>query len=145
MSVWPSSGFPTYLFPLQPPADHPYTLVDTAISGGNLEQYLRDAMTRANGLVCAMVTPIRMTFPLPCPSGSGTTVSAAELEKRKALSPSYFSEDLCCNYLQYQEDGPHMLLFDDETSLQRKCALVSSLRIPFLLFSGEEIKKQPSD
>ena len=146
MAAWPTSGFPTHLFPLQPHEESPYLVVETAISGGSLEEYLKNAMAQTNGLVCALVSPICMAFSLPCPSGIGEPVSADTLTQWQKRTPSFFSEELCCNYLQYQDStGPHLLLFDDETSLQKKCSLVQSLRIPFLIFSGLSAKKQPSE
>ena len=146
MTAWPTSGFPTHLFPLQGCGDHPYLVVETALSGGSLESYLTDAMEQTNGLVCALIAPICMAFSLPCPSGTGEPVSAAAASRWQAKAPAFFSEELYCNYLQYRdESGPHLLLFDDETSLQKKFSLVQSLRIPYLILSGFTPKKQPSD
>lgn len=146
MTAWPTSGFPTHLFPLQPHEESPYLVVETAISGGSLEEYLEKRHGTDQWLVCALVSPICMAFSLPLSQWDWGTSFRRHLNTVAKRTPSFFSEELCCNYLQYQDStGPHLLLFDDETSLQKKCSLVQSLRIPYLIFSGLSAKKQPSE
>ncbi|MDD3165177.1 MAG: hypothetical protein PHS97_04920 [Oscillospiraceae bacterium] len=106
-------------------------IIDAAVSGGSLPDYLRDALHRANGQLCARISPVRLLFPLPAPSGDGFAVSAEFTEKFRAAHPSFYAEAFVCNYGFYPvKDRIFLFLFDDARSLREKVALVQSLGFP---------------
>jgi len=123
--------------PCAPPGAE--TLVNTALSGGNLSDYLRSAQARLNGHAALDVQRLRMEFPLPCPSGIGRPLSGEELgallEKHR---PSvFFSQGLCARYFTYAP-GPEIrfVLFDDAETMLLKLRTAASLGIAeaFLMY-----------
>jgi hypothetical protein len=107
-----------------------YYLVDCAVSGGTLRDFLQQALEAAQGRLCVRVYPTAMDFPLPCPSGVGETLAfGAEFP-----TPSYFSPALCTQYGSYLlEDTLHLVLWDTRETLAKKLQLAESLKIPYAL------------
>ena len=61
------------LQPVQTAApDAPAVWCDTQVSGGSLEGYLRGLLPVWGDRLWVYLAPIRMLFPVPCPSGVGT-------------------------------------------------------------------------
>ena len=107
-------------------------LVDSAISGGQLEDYLQEEMDRWGGRVCLALHRLRMRFPLPCPTGEGTPIDDDALQAALARRQSYFSPELGCRYCTCQEGGQFsFLLYDDAASLRHKLRIAETLGIPF--------------
>lgn len=95
-------------------------LIPAALSGGTLEQRLEEAALEAPGRCWLRLEPVRMRFPLPCPTGCGQTLPQQALNARLAGKHSFFSGDLCCWYAYDLEGGASMLLYDTEETLNRK-------------------------
>ena len=77
-------------------------LVCTALSGGSLRQRLEEAgQTFGQKRLALDLQRLRMSFPLPCPSGEGKALSGEELEEMMAQRQTsvFYSGDLCAKYL----------------------------------------------
>ena len=118
-------------------------LICTAISGGALAPYLREQFQTYRGRIALDLQRLRMDFPLPARSGSGTPLSpGAFQELLRRESPSvFFSPDLCARYFTYVQDGQaHFVLFDDADTLRRKLRLGASLGASAAFFMWPEIR-----
>ncbi|MEG1658751.1 MAG: hypothetical protein RR288_06780 [Oscillibacter sp.] len=119
-------------------------LVGTAISGGNFEDYLREAVARRGPARTALdVERLRMDFRLPARTGQGRSLTALELAQlTEELQPSiFFSQVLCTRYFTYTREGEaHFVLFDDGDTLSRKLRLGTALGISaaFLMYPEVE-------
>ena len=131
MTAWPTSGFPTHLFPLQPHEESPYLVVETAISGGSLEGYLRGLLPLWGSRLWVYLAPIRMLFPVPCLSGVGMPLDKAAADALIARYPPHFSEDLACCYCFFRDEAgdARVLLFDTEETCRKKLNLLRSLGV----------------
>ncbi len=102
-------------------------LICTAISGGSLRQRLEEAIgTFGPKRVALDLQRLRMSFPLPCPSGEGDALSGEELEEmlRKKQPALFYSGDLCAKYFTSNDHGQsRFVLFDDADTLRRKIQL----------------------
>lgn len=99
-------------------------LISSSVSGGSLSQRLREAAQAAPRRSWLMLEWLAMDFTLPCPSGTGTQLHRDQLSGLLDAYPSYFDEDLSCQYLHYLENGAcHMVLYDTADTLARKAAL----------------------
>lgn len=105
--------------------------VCTALSGGNLTQRLRQAVSvRGAGRLALDLERLRMDFLLPCPSGEGRPLEAeafsALMEREKPAV--FFSADLCARYFTCVRDGQtHFVLFDDADTLAQKLRIGRAL------------------
>ncbi len=115
-------------------------LVCTSISGGSLRQRLEEAMrTFGQRRVALDLQRLRMSFPLPCPSGDGDYLSGAELEEllRQKQPALFYSGDLCAKYFTTNTRGEsRFILFDDADTLRRKIQLGRDLGLTagFLMY-----------
>lgn len=101
-------------------------LIGTALSGGNLNERLREAAKQYGKRLALDVERVRMDFPLPCQSGKGIPLTASELEglMEKHRPAIFFSPDLCARYFTYKsETGTRFVLFDDTETIRRKLRL----------------------
>lgn len=115
-------------------------LGDCAVSGGTLEEYLRDAMVYSGGKLCIQLRSRACIYPLPCPSGAGRIPSPEEIQSLKSLHKSHFSEALMTNLLTYEtQDGLFCLLFDTDDSLRKKAELLKALKIPMVLTENQRL------
>lgn len=109
-------------------------LVCTALSGGTLRRRLEEAVQRFGVQRLALdLQRLRMSFPLPCPSGEGTPLTAEELQDLlQQRQPSvFYSADLCAKYFTYTRDGSsRFVLFDDVDTLHKKLQLGKSMGVP---------------
>lgn len=119
-------------------------LICTALSGGNLYQRLEEAVQRfGRGRVALDLQRLRMSFPLPCPSGEGEPLSReglAEMLERKQRSV-FYSSDLCAKYFTDTNGGEsRFVLFDDAGTLRKKIHLGQELGISaaFLMYPEVE-------
>ena len=119
-------------------------LICTALSGGNLRQRLEESVQRfGRGRVAMDLQRLRMSFPLPCPSGEGDPLSSqklAEMLERKQQSV-FYSHDLCAKYFTFTDAGEsRFVLFDDADTLRRKLHLGQELGIgaAFLMYPEVE-------
>ena len=120
-----------------------YFLADCAISGGDLQNYLRSVLAAAGGKLCIRLQPVYMDFPLPCPSGTGTPLTVQELTALHRDAPCYFSEPLCTEYFTYLQHGQvHVVLFDSMDSLRRKYQTLCSCGVPMVLIEDPLLRKQ---
>ena len=95
------------LQPVQTAApDAPAVWCDTQVSGGSLEGYLRGLLPVWGDRLWVYLAPIRMLFPVPCPSG-------------------------VCRYCFFRdEDGDaHVFLYDTEETCREKLNLLRRLGV----------------
>lgn len=128
-----------------PAAKGASVIVNTAVSGGNFEEHLRQLCDRYGGAqkIALDIQRLRMDFVLPAPSGHGTPLTpealATQLETRRPAV--FFSQDLCARYFTYTQDGiAHFLLYDDAGTLRQKLRLGQQLGIPTAFFQWPEIQ-----
>ena len=127
--------FPRRRWPLYLP--EPYAapggtvLLNSAVSGGDLGQYLREGKQRWRQAALDLQR-LRMDFPLPCPSGQGTPLSAEALDALLREEPAvFFSQALCARYFTYRKGGEtRFVLFDDAETLRRKLRVARECGIP---------------
>ena len=137
--------FPRRRWPLYLP--EPYAapggtvLLNSAVSGGDLGQYLREGKQRWRQAALDLQR-LRMDFPLPCPSGEGRPLSQEELERQLAEDPAvFFSPELCAKYFTLRRGGEtRFLLFDDAETLRRKLRLAQELGIPDAICMYPEVR-----
>lgn len=118
-------------------------LICTALSGGCLRQRLEEARECFGPRLALDLQRLRMSFPLPCPSGEGCPMSQEELQKlmEDQCPTVFFSQDLCAKYFTYPCDGnARFVLFDDGETLQKKIRLGNELGIHtgFLVYPEAE-------
>lgn len=114
-------------------------LVNTAVTGGHLEERLTDAC-RAFGAerIVLDVQRLRTVYPLPC-SNDGTPLSPDELYRLRQGRPVYYAGELGARYLTCRWQGKSgFVLFDDGDTLRRKIALGEQLHIPRALLTLPE-------
>ena len=118
-------------------------LVCTAMSGGDIQRRLRECC-RAFGAdrIVLDLQRLRMDFPLPCPSGQGTPLSAEALDALLRTEPAvFFSQALCARYFTYRKGGEtRFVLFDDAETLRRKLRIARESGIPDALCVYPEVQ-----
>ena len=93
-------------------------LVSSAISGGTLKERFQEAARAYSHRCWLFLEPMRMEFPLPCPTGTGTPVSAL------SGHTSFYSDALCCYYSHFiRENQGFMILWDTEETMAAKLEL----------------------
>ena len=112
-------------------------LLSSAISGGTLEERLREALRLCPDIALDLER-LRHSFPLPCPDGQGEPISARTLEEQlRAYGSGSFSRELMCRALPVTEGAEsRFLLYDDRETLCEKVRLAAALgvRRGFLLY-----------
>ena len=118
-------------------------LGDCAVSGGTLENYLRQALGLHGKNLCIRIAPVYMDFPLPCPGGVGRPLSAEELRSLRREEPCFFSPALCTEYFTCVRQGQaHAVLFDSMNSLQKKLALCREVGVSMVLIEDPELRRR---
>ena len=120
------------LQPVQTAApDAPAVWCATQVSGGSLEGYLRGLLPVWGDRLWVYLAPIRMLFPVPCPSGVGTPLDETAADALTARHPSHFSPELVCRYCFFRdEDGDaHVFLYDTEETCREKLNLLRRLGV----------------
>ncbi|MBQ9535420.1 MAG: hypothetical protein IJU78_06225 [Clostridia bacterium] len=116
-------------------------LVESAVSGGSLEELLRSLADRFGPRrLCLDTVRACSDFIMPSPAAEGRELSAAELrEIMERHSPDpYFSPELCAKYFTYFDGQEHhYVIFDDETTAVKKlsAAAAAGFFCAFLLYS----------
>lgn len=120
-------------------------LINTAISGGSLEEHLRETITRYGGPQCVAldIQRLRMAFDLPARSGEGETLSPEELDALlREGPPVFFSRDLCARYFTCTVHGAaRFILFDDAGTLRQKLRLGRQLGVSAAFFQWPEVRE----
>ena len=117
-------------------------LVNTALSGGNCQQRIQEAVSRYRRIALDLQR-LQMDFSLPCRSGEGRPLTAEQLQKLTAAEKPavFFSPDLCARYFTYHREGQtHFVLFDDAETLRRKIRLGNSLGVEFGFLMYPEVR-----
>lgn len=119
----------------------------SALSGGNYQRRLRSAVRTYGARRIALDAQwLRMEFPLPCPSGQGTLLTAqqlAALMERHHPIP-LFSEELCAYYFTYCDEGVHrFVLYDTAESMLKKLRAAAELGCGCALLLCSEIEELP--
>ena len=123
-------------------------LISTALSGGSLQERLRDAQQQFSGRAALLVERVRMDFTLPAHTGEGTPLSAQELEAlMEEQSPSvFFSQDLCARYFTYSQGGQgHFVLYDDAETIAHKLRTGTSLGFPAAFLCVSQVQDLLAD
>ena len=118
-------------------------LLCTALSGGTLEGRLTQAVGQYGAEHLALdLQRLAMDFPLPCPSGQGTPLSAEALDALLREEPAvFFSQALCARYFTYRKGGEtRFVLFDDAETLRRKLRIARESGIPDALCVYPEVQ-----
>lgn len=106
-------------------------LICTALSGGSLRQRLNEAaQTFGQRRLALDLQRLRMSFPLPCPSGEGDHLTAEALQEmlRQKQPALFYSGDLCAKYFTSNTGREaRFILFDDADTLRRKIQLGQEL------------------
>ena len=117
-------------------------LICTALSGGNLRQRLEECARRFGRERLALdLQRLRMSFPLPCPTGEGAVLTGGELEEMMRQPSVFYSGDLCAKYFTFTEaEEGRFVLFDDGDTLRRKIRLGQEMGIGagFLMYPEAE-------
>ncbi len=141
--VCPQRGLSCYVSePYGAAAPQARVLIPTALSGGSLRSRLEEAQGRFGpGRVALWVERVREDFLLPSPTGSGTPLTAPQLEelREKQGGSVFFDHQLCAHYFTYMagEQG-HFVLFDDARSLSKKLQIGRELGISTAFLPYEE-------
>ena len=109
-----------------------WVLVNTSQTRGSLQDRLSQAV-RAFGpeRIVLDLQRLRMDFPLPCPGGDGTYLTAAQLCRLQNGRTVFYSAELGVRYFTYHQDGAsRFVLLDDGDTLTRKLTLGAQLGIP---------------
>ncbi len=120
-----------------------FFLTDCAVSGGRLADFLQNALQAAEGRLCIRLAPVYMAFPLPCPSGIGRPLTAAELSLLHGDAPCQFSKDLCTEYFTCLQEGQaQVVLFDSLRSLREKYRIAAACGVPMVLIEDPALRRQ---
>ena len=108
-------------------------VVETALSGGSLDDRFRELMTRYPGRIAAALRPVSADFSLPAEDGEGAPCTAEERQALQAAhgAQAFFSRELCAKYFTYMDDeqAGHFVLFDDASTIETKLHRLSALGI----------------
>ncbi|MBQ9347052.1 MAG: hypothetical protein IJT94_06880 [Oscillibacter sp.] len=116
-------------------------LLCTALSGGNFEERLREAVEARGGDRLALdVQRLRMDFSLPARTGEGEPLDAEAFRELSEGKSVYFSPDLCARYFTFTQGGAaHFVLFDDADTINRKLDLGRRYGVRAALLQWPEI------
>lgn len=125
-------------------SSHARALVSSAVSGGSLEQRLRDVLGRyGQERVVLFLERRAEDFFLPSPTGSGQPLSREALrELMDRTQPSvFFSQELCARYFTYmsRESGAHFVLYDDGETLVKKMEVSQKLGVRWAMGMWEDL------
>lgn len=117
-------------------------LICTALSGGSLQQRLEESVRQfGQGRIALDLQRLRMSFPVPCPSGEGAPLTGQELAEMLEGRTAFYSGDLCAKYFTFTDRGDsRFVLFDDAGTLRRKLRMGQELGIGtgFLMYPEAE-------
>lgn len=113
-----------------------YPVAETAISGGDLGDYLAEQRAHFGGRLAVSLRPISTDFTLPSPDSEGQPLTVQEriaLQTRTGAQ-AYFSRELCAKYFTYMstDNTGHFVLFDDPSTLEAKLHLLRQMHIPYV-------------
>ena len=117
-------------------------LLPTALSGGSLEERLRQATEKFGRRLCLWVERAAEDFLLPSPTGSGRKLTREELERLRSERGGsvFFDHDLCAHYFTYMAGGEgHFVLFDDAGSIRKKLALAQELGVESAILPFDQV------
>lgn len=133
-----ASKYGLNLFVSQPLGDigsSAIVLIPSALSGGTLIEHISDAVKKyGTGRVALEIERIRMDFTLPAVSGTGKSLTEAELQALmdEHHAKSFLSKELCAYYFNYRDKkGMHFVLHDNVTSIRRKLQVAASLGVEY--------------
>ena len=120
-------------------------IVNTAVSGGSLEEHLRECCRAYGGAqnIALDLQRLRMAFPLPAPSGQGEPLPQETLEAwlQERQPAVFYSRDLCVRYFTCTDHGTaRFVLFDDAGTLRQKLWLGRTLGVSAAFFQWPEIR-----
>lgn len=125
-------------------SDRARVIIPSALSGGSLEQRLREATERfGTHRVALGVQRVAEDFSLPAPSGSGTPLTRQELARRIANRGAniFFSDELCAHYFTYmvRPSTAHFVLFDNAGSIRKKLQVARRLGLCACILAWPEV------
>lgn len=123
-------------------APNAQVLISSQLSGGTLENRLRQAQLKYGDRIALAIECTPWDFTLPCPHGQGTALTLPAMRERFARHHcrAWFSEGFCCSYFTYgQEEALHLVLYDTAASVQAKLSLAEALELSGVILAWEEI------
>ncbi len=119
--------------------------VETAVSGGSLAEMIQSLQQRHGAhRIAALLRPVSADFSLPSASPDGMTLSheAREALRERTQAQVFFSKELCAKYFTYmdEETRGHFVLFDDESTLEEKAALLTRLGVRHLFALWPDVR-----
>ena len=125
-------------------SDQTRIIIPSALSGGSLNQRLKEAVERFGAHRVALgVQRVAEDFSLPAPNGSGTPLTRQELAKRIASRGAsiFFSDELCAHYFTYmvRPSTAHFVLFDNAGSIRKKLQIARRLGLCACILAWPEV------
>ena len=105
-------------------------LISSAVSGGSLEERLREALAKCPDLALDLER-LRHRFPLPCPDGQGEPISQEALDGylRRGAAVQFSRELMCKAFPVADGENSAFILFDDRETLAEKVRLAEALGV----------------
>lgn len=118
---------------------HGRTVYPCAVSGGTLEDYIKSL----SGSFCLRISPTHMDFPIPCPDGTGRSLTQTELNTLYQNQQTHFSPEFCMEYFTYMDgEQLHLVLFDTLRSLKEKYRLARRLKVKNICIPDRTLRQQ---
>ena len=118
-------------------------IINTAVSGGNFEEHLRESCERYGSQYVALdIQRLQMSFTLPARKGQGQPLTREILDSllREKQPTVFFSRDLCVRYFTVSQDGStQFVLFDDAGTLRQKLKLGQKSGAAAVFFQWPEV------
>lgn len=143
-------GIPLYV-PLcnEKAVNYAILVVQSAISGGNLEEYILDLNEKHKNRIAISIRPICTDFILPSKNTEGTHISQKEKQERmqKYNAGAFFSRELCAKYFTYMDENEqgHFVLFDDLGTISAKVQMFNNLPVKNIFALYPDIEKLLTD
>lgn len=111
-----------------------YFLINCAVSGGTLADFLKKALRAAQGRLCVRIEPVYMEFSLPCPGGVGTVLTGKQAQSLSQGRKKCYSTALGTEYFCYLLNGQlRAVLMDTPETLERKLQIADAAGVPYAL------------
>lgn len=106
--------------------------LSSRLSGGTLRERLTQALAQYGERLWLRVEPLRMRFPMPCPTADGEPLTQSESLTIQDACPAFYCPEFCCMYcVQFDGAQAFMHLFDTTQTISKKLALANDLGVPY--------------
>lgn len=122
-----------------------FLVAQSALSGGNLEDYILELDEKYKNRIAVSIRPICTDFVLPSQDSEGTPISQQEKQEKmqKYDAGAYFSRELCAKYFTYMDENEqgHFVLFDDLDTISAKIQRLNNLPVKKIFALYPDIEK----